>query len=128
LNPEEQAESASVELVRHEQARIQLGRRRLNRIWAWIYSVPEFKNISAERRNAILREANGSFYERWQTWFAIAGWCAYVCALVAGLLPSGWIELEVMAMVLGAALIARWRANYIHRYVIEALDRGGNPT
>ena len=128
MKPEEQAESASDELVRQEQARVQFARRRLNRIWAWIYSVPEFKNISAERRNAMLRKANTSFYERWQTWCAIAGWCAYVCALVAGLLPGGWIELKVMAMVLGVALIGRWRTNYIHRYVIDALDHDGNPT
>jgi hypothetical protein len=128
LNPEEQVESASDELVRQEQARSQFARRRLNRIWAWIYSVPEFKNISTERRNALLQEANNSFYERWQTWAAIAGWCAYVCALVAGLLPGGWIELEVMAMVLGVALIGRWRTSYIHRYVVEALDTGVNPT
>jgi hypothetical protein len=127
LKPEERAESASDELVRQEQARIQLPRRRLNRVWAWIYSVPEFENISTERRNAILREANTSFYERWQSWLAIAGWCAYVCALVAGLLPGGWIDLEVMAMVLGVALIARWRTIYIRLYVVEALDPGGNP-
>jgi hypothetical protein len=116
----EEAETASNEILQDEQAKYQGARRRLNAFWASFYSVPELKDVSAEQRKALFREAEASFYERWQTWLAIAAWCAYLSAILLKLLPESWsVELNLVLMAAGAAFVAAHRTNYVHRYVAE---------
>jgi formate-dependent nitrite reductase membrane component NrfD len=121
----EEAEAASNEILQEQQVKFQGTRRRLNALWAWFYSIPELREISAEQRNAIYREAEASFYDRWQTWFAIGAWCiylAYVIAVFLKLLPSSWSdELNPVLLAAGAAIIGAHRANYVHRYVSEVV-------
>jgi hypothetical protein len=121
----EEAEATSNKILQEQQAKYQRARRRLNAFWARFYSVPELKDVSAEQRKALFQEAETSFRERWETWFAIGAWCAYLAYVIAiflKLLPESWSDdLNMVLLAAGAAFVAAYRSNYIHRYVAEVV-------
>lgn len=118
----EEAESASNELLDQERARTESSHRLRDRFWVWMYNYPELWRMRPGERNDILRQAETSFYDRWQTRLAFAALFLYMAALLLKALPDALsAEAKVVGMAIGAMLIAIHRTNYIRRYVARIM-------